>query len=90
MQTRIQILGYYFFCFVFLKRLQTTGSSFVEENKQVVRATSILLLVGSLVESQYRTTFLRLSLLPLLVLGWLENYLDSRIKHRFYILLKED
>lgn len=40
-----------------------------------------------LVESQYRTTFLRFSLLLLLVFWWLENDLDSRIKHCFYILL---
>jgi len=40
-----------------------------------------------LVESEYRTTFLRFSLLLLLVFWWLENDLDSRIKHCFHILL---
>lgn len=82
MQTIIQILG-------------TTSdffkdySSFLEENKQVKLFNPP---VGSSVsiESQYRTSFLRLSLLPLLVFGWLENYLNSRIKHRFYILLEKD
>lgn len=49
---------------------------------------SLFFFLPSSLISQYRTAFLRFSLLPLLVFWWLENYLDSRIKHRFYILLK--